>query len=31
MGKVGLIDKDISYEKAEEQVRRFLPNGMDTP
>lgn len=31
MGKAGLIDKYISYEKAEEQVRKFLPNGMDTP
>ncbi|MGC8563178.1 MAG: GNAT family N-acetyltransferase [Thermoplasmata archaeon] len=31
MRKAGLIDKDIPYEKAEEQVRKFLPNGMDTP
>ena len=31
MERAGLIEKDISYEKAEEQVKKFLPNGIDTP
>ncbi len=31
MGRAGLIEKDISHEKAEEQVKKFLPNGIDTP
>ena len=31
MTKAYLIDKGISYEKTEEQVRKFLPNRIDTP
>jgi ribosomal protein S18 acetylase RimI-like enzyme len=31
MNKAGLIEKCISYEKAEECVKKFLPNEINTP
>lgn len=31
MDNAGLIEKGISYEKAEEYVKKFLPNGIDSP
>ncbi|MGC8515802.1 MAG: GNAT family N-acetyltransferase [Thermoplasmata archaeon] len=31
MDEAGLIEKGISFEKAEEYVKKFLPNGIDTP
>ncbi len=31
MEKAGLIDKNISYEKAEEEVKKFFPKGIHTP
>ncbi|MGC8505589.1 MAG: GNAT family N-acetyltransferase [Thermoplasmata archaeon] len=31
MDSAGLIEKGISYEKAEEYAKKFLPDGTDTP
>ncbi len=31
MQKAGLLKEEITYEEAEEQVKKFLPEGTETP